>query len=71
MAGFHIFVKQRSFIGHSQRWPFFVIVLLFWSSYASHEQLHEQAVGDFGRIVLHQTNAEVNGFVIGVPHGAS
>lgn len=66
MAGFHIFVKQRRFIGHSQGWPFFVIVLLFWSSCASYERLR-----DFGRIVLYQTNAGVNGFVIGVPHGAA
>jgi len=71
MAGFHIFVKQRRFINHSQRWSLLVIVLLFWNSCAGHARFHEQALGDFSRIVLHQTNAKVNGFVIGVPYGAA
>jgi hypothetical protein len=71
MPGFHIFVTQRSFEGHSHRWPLFIVFLLFWVSCASHQRFHEQLIGDFGRIVLHQSNLGINDFVLGVPHGTA
>ncbi len=71
MTGFHIVVKQRSFKGQSHRWPVFIVFLLFWSGCTSHQRFHEQLIGDFGRIVLHQSNLGMNGFVLGVPHGTA
>ena len=70
MPGFLIFVMQRSAKGRSHPRSLFIMFLLFWVSCAS-QPLHEQVIGGFGRIVLHQSNVEHNGFVISVPHGTA
>ncbi|SRR6266542_680086 len=71
MPGFHIYVKQHTFKVQPRQWLCMIVLLLFGSSCALHQRLHEQAIGDFGRVVFHGSDARIDGFVVGVPHGAA
>ena len=52
------------------RWPLLIACfLLLWSGCAGQRGFYEQAIGEFGRIEFRRSDARVDGFVVGVPHG--
>ena len=69
MPGSDIHVTQPTLKDRFRQWSSLIGLLLFWNGCALDQPLHEQAIGNFGRIVFHGADARSDGFVVGVPHG--